>query len=59
MRVGDLVKVNVGRSRERVLGLVLEVHRDKFNCVAVVQPVKPGRQIVTNPINIEVINARG
>jgi len=56
VKVGDLVKVNVGRSRERVLGLVLEVKRDKFNCVVVVQPVKLGRQIITHPINIEAIN---
>ena len=56
MRVGDLVKVNLKR-RVPTLGLVVEVNRDKFNCVVLVQPVRVGRMIYANPVDIEVISA--
>ncbi len=55
MKVGDLVKVNLKR-RVPTLGLVVEVKRDKFNCVVVVQPVNPGLQVFANPVDVEVIS---
>ena len=53
MQVGDLVKVRLSGA----IGLVLEVKRDKFNCVVIVQPARASRLIYTNPVNVEVINA--
>ena len=55
MKVGDLVKVKLKR-REDTLGLVVEVNRDKFNCIVVVQPINPGLQVFANPVNVEVIS---
>ena len=56
MQVGDLVKVNLKR-RVPILGLVVEVKRDKFNCVVSVQPARAGRMIYANPVNVEVVSA--
>jgi len=56
MQVGDLVKVNLKR-RVPTLGLVVEVKRDKFNCVVLVQPVRVGRLIHAHPVDVEVISA--
>ena len=55
MQVGDLVKANLKR-RVPTLGLVVEVKRDKFNCVVSVQPVRVGRMIYANPVDVEVIS---
>jgi len=56
MRVGDLVKVK-RKHREDTLGLVVEVKKDDWNSIYVVQPINVGLQIYANPVDVEVISA--
>ena len=55
MRVGDLVKVK-RKHREDTLGLVVEVKKDDWNSIYVVQPINVGLQIYANPVDVEVIS---
>ena len=62
MQVGDLVKVKTKRETHRgqgrtVLGLVVEVVQDDYNCIIIVQPVNPGLQLFAHPVDVEVISA--
>tara|TARA_E500000331_G_scaffold352703_1_gene401822 strand:- start:2615 stop:2791 length:177 start_codon:yes stop_codon:yes gene_type:complete len=55
MQVGDLVKVK-RKHREDTLGLVVEVKKDDWNSIYVVQPINVGLQIYANPVDVEVIS---
>ena len=57
MNVGTLVSVKRKYDQKPVIGLVIQILKDDHNCVALVQPIKSGRHIYANPIDVEVINA--
>ncbi len=55
MKTGDLVKVK-RKHREDTLGLVVEVKKDDWNSIYVIQPINVGLQIYANPLDVEVIS---
>ena len=61
MKVGDLVKVRRTHGREPVTGLIIEIHDDEHNAVALVKPIgtfQPAFGLLyANPLDIEVISA--
>lgn len=55
MQVGDLVKVK-RKHREDTLGLVVEIKKDDWNSIYVIQPINVGLQVYANPVDVEVIS---
>ena len=57
MQVGDLVKVRrVHGLYKSLFGMILEIVKDDYNCVAIIKPFSGPIQ-AANPCDIEVISA--
>ena len=57
MRVGDLVKVRrMSGLYKPLLGMIVEIKKDDYNCVAIVKPFSGPIQ-PAHPSDVEVISA--